>query len=585
MTSPYLPTFIDTGLITVTAGQKAFTGAGTFWDGAVWDGDMLFLPSQPLVPPQRVKIISGNGNGELAYNWPGASAAGVAYEMRLVGMVERSTVQSRRVIEQLRTVAAHGRGLFMYFDDATAAGDPGPGKVRLNAAPGAATAAYIDILDAEGASIAGLLDLWDGSNSTSRGWLELRSLARPTNAFIYELTGAIAAPSGYRIPPLALLDGTGSFEAGEALMMSLARTGDQGDSFTSDATAANLAARAAYDAQPAGFTVLVADDGATPPRSRFDRRVGSAGTWVTIGYLTGSQGIQGPQGDKGWSPQLVTVADGNRRVQKLLGYVGGAGVAPTANVGQYLKGDGTFTATIGDAVDIRGQAGLGTVAGVVAGTGITVVTTDPTLPVVKLADVATATIKGRKTAGAGAPEDLTADDARLLLRQPLMQIGDTIDSTNVASITLTGLDDFRILELSGLLRPVAADQVLYVRFSTDGGSTWITSGYARLVQTVISSAGDSKENDSQGGVLLNTVAGVPSTQDLFLDYFRVLNFNRNEWARYAWQTHFFNAGVSAEYFSRGSGRESGTAARNAMQIFASSGGISARGLVLKGSKG
>lgn len=149
-----------------------------------------------------------------------------------------------------------------------------------------------------------------------------------------------------------------------------------------------------------------------------------------------------PLSAMGWSPQIVTVADGERGVFMLAGYVGGEGAAPTANVGDYLKADGTFTANIAEAANMRGPAGVsfiwrgpysgvaayaendlagdqgaawialqattgnapptrpttanaywelmvdkgadgaGTVASVVAGTGISIDNTDPTAPVV-----------------------------------------------------------------------------------------------------------------------------------------------------------------------------------------------------------
>lgn len=63
-----------------------------------------------------------------------------------------------------------------------------------------------------------------------------------------------------------------------------------------------------------------------------------------------------PLSAKGWAPQLVTEVDGERTVLKLAGYVGGEGAAPTANVGEYLKPDGTFTVTIGDARDVTGKS-------------------------------------------------------------------------------------------------------------------------------------------------------------------------------------------------------------------------------------
>lgn len=49
----------------------------------------------------------------------------------------------------------------------------------------------------------------------------------------------------------------------------------------------------------------------------------------------------------------------------------------------------------------------GPVSSLASGTGITVNSTNPAVPVVNLANMANATVKGRTTAGAGAPEDLT----------------------------------------------------------------------------------------------------------------------------------------------------------------------------------
>lgn len=49
-----------------------------------------------------------------------------------------------------------------------------------------------------------------------------------------------------------------------------------------------------------------------------------------------------------WTPIFSLALDGSRYVQKLTSYVGGSGVAPTANIGQYLKSDGTFTSVISE---------------------------------------------------------------------------------------------------------------------------------------------------------------------------------------------------------------------------------------------
>lgn len=62
----------------------------------------------------------------------------------------------------------------------------------------------------------------------------------------------------------------------------------------------------------------------------------------------------GGQGEKGWSPILAVVTDGARRVLQVSDWTGGAGSKPST--GQYIGATG-LTATIGDAIDIRGAAG------------------------------------------------------------------------------------------------------------------------------------------------------------------------------------------------------------------------------------
>lgn len=107
ITPETLPTRYEAGTASVTAGQTTVTQTDAAWFGNVWGDDLFFLPSQPLVPPQRVAQANEDGTLTLAYPWPGATAANVAYEVRYVGMIERSTAQSRRVLEQLGEVSAY----------------------------------------------------------------------------------------------------------------------------------------------------------------------------------------------------------------------------------------------------------------------------------------------------------------------------------------------------------------------------------------------------------------------------------------------------------------------------------------------
>lgn len=93
--------------------------------------------------------------------------------------------------------------------------------------------------------------------------------------------------------------------------------------------------------------------------------VDNANAYVWMGDITTSQfwrvSLQdlkgsGPQGDAGWSPVFAVVTDGTRRVLQVPDWVGGEGAKPTT--GLYVGATG-LTATIANAVDIRGSAGAG----------------------------------------------------------------------------------------------------------------------------------------------------------------------------------------------------------------------------------
>lgn len=62
-----------------------------------------------------------------------------------------------------------------------------------------------------------------------------------------------------------------------------------------------------------------------------------------------------PRGAKGWSPVLAVVADGARRVLRLIDYVDGEGTKPTIPTDNYIGTTGLTT--LANAVDIRGEVG------------------------------------------------------------------------------------------------------------------------------------------------------------------------------------------------------------------------------------
>ncbi|WP_234734798.1 SGNH/GDSL hydrolase family protein [Tellurirhabdus bombi] len=75
--------------------------------------------------------------------------------------------------------------------------------------------------------------------------------------------------------------------------------------------------------------------------------------------IRGGQGLPGDKGApgfKGWTPWYTTEFDGERRVLKLSGYIGGEGTAPTADVGKYL-GLSEYVVNKANAIDFRGPTG------------------------------------------------------------------------------------------------------------------------------------------------------------------------------------------------------------------------------------
>jgi len=62
-----------------------------------------------------------------------------------------------------------------------------------------------------------------------------------------------------------------------------------------------------------------------------------------------------PRGAKGWTPVLVVVSDGERRVLRLIDYIDGEGTKPSIPTDNYVGTTGLTT--LANAVDIRGAVG------------------------------------------------------------------------------------------------------------------------------------------------------------------------------------------------------------------------------------
>lgn len=107
-----LPTWYSAGTASVEGGSTTVSGTGAFWgigadDDNIMVGDLFIVPSQPLVPAVPVSAVTPDGELELLWAWPGADVVDQPYIIRYAGITERSTAQTRKVLEQLGEVSAY----------------------------------------------------------------------------------------------------------------------------------------------------------------------------------------------------------------------------------------------------------------------------------------------------------------------------------------------------------------------------------------------------------------------------------------------------------------------------------------------
>lgn len=158
--------------------------------------------------------------------------------------------------------------------------------------------------------------------------------------------------------------------------------------------------------------------------------------------LRGKQGERGETGFDGWSPVLAVIPDGERRVLKIIGWIGGAGQAPES--GQYLGPTGAVR-SLQEATDIRGPAGpKGRNGGIKiiegqGGSGIDYVALDAALNLSDLTDAAEARDNlGLDTAATAAIEDFDPAGAAASVAAGLGTVAD--DDTGTSGHTIPFLD-------------------------------------------------------------------------------------------------------------------------------------------------
>ncbi len=168
-----------------------------------------------------------------------------------------------------------GGATFDYkFDDGTSEG-AGTGEIRFNHATlGLATELYISDEDDNSVDINNFLITIDDSTSPIKGHFRVTNEVQDDEFVLFTIS-AVSNESGYHKVTCAYVAGTGNFADADDVLITFARTGDQGSQGTT------------------GPTGVVGPQGTTGPTGV----IGPQGNTGNTGVI-GPQGTTGPQGPR-----------------------------------------------------------------------------------------------------------------------------------------------------------------------------------------------------------------------------------------------------------------------------------------------
>lgn len=163
----------STSSVTLTTGTKSFA---TQTDRA-WPAGTYLLISSNAAPTTHWMVL-------LVTSYSGSSLSGTAVLFQGSGS---------RADWTIRVTGVPGRVLgfpYIWATDTTAT-DPTSGKIKLNAAPGAATALYISETDVDGNALGPLIATWDDSTSTPRGRIFIQNISARTNYVVLDIMSGV----------------------------------------------------------------------------------------------------------------------------------------------------------------------------------------------------------------------------------------------------------------------------------------------------------------------------------------------------------------------------------------------------------
>lgn len=367
------------GTATVSSGSTAVTGTDTGWATALVTGG-LFTRNGLSVP---IESVEGEGALTLALPWPGSTGTGVYAIMRensaaasVVDLYDR--LRQATITLSLHSIHPDAIGTLTERDALTLGGEDtqfvflrletgepdeyyrwggaawvGPFPVSVEGQPGPPGDAGPA---GEGFTPAGAWDTgttYNGGDFVSFGGRTFVSLADGNVG--NEPPSADADDANWMWVPTAV--GPAGDAGADAFVYIAYASADDGTGFT---TTFNPAL---------DYIAILSTDTEIPAPAVGD----FAGLWKNYKGAPGNPGNPGADGNDGWSPVLAIVTDGARRVLQVADWAGGEGAKPAT--GAYVGATG-LTATIGDAIDIRGPSGAGTgdvtTSGAVAADRITV---------------------------------------------------------------------------------------------------------------------------------------------------------------------------------------------------------------------
>jgi hypothetical protein len=158
----------------------------------------------------------------------------------------------------MNTLAAGGAySLFYTVDTATAAADPGAGKLRFNSATqNAATALYVDVTSA-GVDVSSILSDFGSSTSAVKGKIRLQQLNDTSKFLTFSVTGVTNSSGFYTLTVTNTGGSTAApFANGVPVMLFFQSKGDKGDTGAAGANIYNLIAQATISSPVANIDFL-----------------------------------------------------------------------------------------------------------------------------------------------------------------------------------------------------------------------------------------------------------------------------------------------------------------------------------------